>query len=401
MTIYNFDEKIDRTNTNSLSTDGFRGYIFHAGPEKKFPYADDEFIRMWVADMEFATPPEICQAMKDRIDRRIFGYSNVTDPAYYKAFQNWCKTRYNWNVKKEEIAFSPGIIPALYQLIEDLVQPNEKVLTFAPAYGYFAHAAEYNHVELITSNLIKKDGRFSIDFNDLDQKASQAKVLILCNPHNPTGRIWTHEELKAIADIIKKYKLWVISDEIHCDIVRQGNVHIPMAKIMPRYQRLITCMSGSKTFNMAGLQFSNIIIRNQQERIQFQSRDKIAGFINPISIAAHTAAYEKCEDWLNQMKTYLDGNFHYVKQFLDTNLPETNFTIPESTYLAWIDLHQTLPQVDDLPSFFAYKAGVLLEGGDALFVGNAKGYIRLNLAMPREYIQIGLDRMLKAIKENQ
>ena len=398
----NFDEIIDRRGTNALNTDGFRGYIFHAGPEKVFPFKDEEFVRMWVADMEFATPPAICQAIKDRVDRRIFGYTMMYDSDYYKALNGWCESRYGWSFPEEELCFSPGIIPALYQLVEDLVAPGEKALTMTPAYGYFLHACEYNDRELVHNPLLWKNGHFTIDYADLEAKAADPKVklLILCNPHNPTGRIWTAEELQKVAAIVEKYELWVVSDEIHCDLIRSGLRHTPMGKVMPEYRKLVTCMSASKTFNMAGLGFSDIIIRDPAERQRFRDRDKIAGMLNPLSIAAHKAAYEHCGPWLEELKEYLDGNFRFLADFLAEYLPQAEFSIPEATYLGWVNMGPCLPDVEDLPDFFANEAGVLLEGGDSLFVGNAKGWIRLNLAMPRSIIATGLERMRDAIAKH-
>ena len=226
-------------------------------------------------------------------------------------------------------------------------------------------------------------------------------MLLWCNPHNPTGRIWTEEELRRVAGIVKKYDLWLISDEIHCDLIRQGLCHTPMGKIMPDYPKLITCMSASKTFNMAGLMFSDIIIRDPVERERFNGRDKIAGMLNPLSIVAHQAAYEHCADWLDQLKTYLDANFRYLETFLKEQLPEAGFRIPEATYLAWVDLSRCLSDVDDLPGFFANEAGVLLEGGNSLFVGNADGFVRLNLAMPRSVIETGMERIADAIRRHR
>ena len=227
------------------------------------------------------------------------------------------------------------------------------------------------------------------------------KVLLWCNPHNPSGRMWTMEDLKKVAEIAKKNNLWLISDEIHCDLIRKGKKHIPMGLAEPEYNKLITCMSASKTFNMAGLMFSDIIIRNEEERARFKDRDKIVGFVNPLSVAAHKAAYEKGGQWLMELREYLDQNFAYVKAYLDQNFPEAKFQIPEATYLAWVNMGRCLPEIEDFPDFFANNAGVLLEGGDDLFVGNAKGYIRLNLAMPRSIIEKGLNRMKEALKENQ
>ena len=401
---YNFDEIIDRRHTNSENVDGWRPYIFHCGPERVFPYKDEEFIRMWVADMEFAVAPEIRQAIIDRVNRQILGYSIVSDDGYYEALRTWCESRYGWSFPKEQLTFSPGVIPALYQIVEDLVKPtNGKVLTMTPAYGFFLHACEYNDVELVTSPLKKENGRFERDWADFEKKASDpaVKVLMLCNPHNPTGRIWTEDELRRMAEIIEKHQLWVVSDEIHCDLIRTGLRHIPMGKVMPDYERLITCMSASKTFNLAGLLHSNIIIRSDEERARFQARDKNIGAVNPLSIAAHKAAYEHGGAWLEQLKAYVDGNLKLVDEFLKGNIPAARFTIPEATYFAWVDLGDVLPQVADLPDFFANKAGVLLEGGDGLFVGNAKGYVRLNLAMPRAMVQTGLERIAEAISKEQ
>ena len=401
---YNFDEIIDRRHTNSENVDGWRPYIFHCGPERVFPYKDEEFIRMWVADMEFAVAPEIRQAIIDRVNRQILGYSIVSDDGYYEALRTWCESRYGWSFPKEQLTFSPGVIPALYQIVEDLVKPtNGKVLTMTPAYGFFLHACEYNDVELVTSPLKKENGRFEMDWADFEKKASDpaVKVLMLCNPHNPTGRIWTEDELRRMAEIIEKHQLWVVSDEIHCDLIRTGLRHIPMGKVMPDYERLITCMSASKTFNLAGLLHSSIIIRSDEERARFQARDKNIGAVNPLSIAAHKAAYEHGGAWLEQLKAYVDGNLKLVDEFLKGNIPAARFTIPEATYFAWVDLGDVLPQVADLPDFFANKAGVLLEGGDGLFVGNAKGYVRLNLAMPRAMVQTGLERIAEAISKEQ
>ena len=396
---YNFDEIIDRRNTNALNTDGFRGYIFHAGPEKVFPFRDEEFVRMWVADMEFATPPAICDAIRARVDRRIFGYTMMFDDAYYRALNGWCRDRYGWSFRQEELCFSPGIIPALYQLVEDLIGEGETFVITTPSYGYFLHAAEYNDVPVVCSDLREHDGYFTIDFEDLERKCADPKVkmLLWCNPHNPTGRIWTEEELRRVAEIVEKYNLWLVSDEIHCDLIRRGLCHTPMGKVMPDYRKLITCMSASKTFNMAGLMFSDIIIRDPEERERFIGRDKIAGMLNPLSIAAHQAAYESCGEWLEQLKDYLDENFRFVDEFLKERLPQARFRIPEATYLAWVDLGGCLPDVDDLPGFFANEAGVLLEGGNSLFVGNAEGFVRLNLAMPRSIIETGLNRMADAV----
>lgn len=401
--MYNFDEIIDRRNTNALNTDGFRGYIFHAGPERVFPYKDEEFVRMWVADMEFGVAPEILDELRKRIDRRIFGYTGVYDSGYYESFKKWCLDRYDWEFPQEQLCFTPGIIPALYQLVENLCTADEKVILHTPAYGYFLHAAEYSKVDVLLSPLKKNEmGEFSVDYENFEKQCAdpKAKLVFWCNPQNPTGRMWTREELTSVARIVQKYNLWIISDEIHCDLIRQGNKHIPMAKVMKGYPKLITCMAPSKTFNMADLGFSNSIIRDEATRVLFKDRDKMFGMVNPMSLTAAKAAYDKGGAWLAELQAYLDGNFAFVKDFLMENLPDAVMNIPEATYLAWVDLSKCFPDVEDLPGFFANNAGVLLEGGNGLFVGNAAGYIRLNLAMPQSIIKTGLERMKDAINQH-
>ena len=402
--MYDFDEIIDRQGTDALNTDGFRGYIFHAGPEKVFPYADDEFVRMWVADMEFGLAPEIADAMRARLDRRIFGYTGIYNDEYYQIFRKWCQDHYDWDFPREQLSVCPGIIPALYQLTESLCEKTDKVLINTPAYGFFLHAAEYNAVEPLYSPLkIDEEGRFSLDFEDFEAKCADpaCKLIYWCNPHNPSGRVWTQEELEKVAQIVEKYDLWIISDEIHCDILRGGKQHIPMGKVMKDYQKLITCMAPTKTFNMAGLSFSNIIIRDKALRDEFRDRDKLSGMVNAMSFVAAKAAYTKGEPWRKEMLAYLDENFAFVKQFLAEELPEAVMQISEATYLAWVNMSKCLPDVEDLPGFFANEAGVLLEGGNALFVDNAEGYIRLNLAMPRSIIKTGMERMRDAIRAHQ
>lgn len=396
--MYNFDEIIDRKNTNAMNTDGFREYIFHADENMIFPYRDDEFIRMWVADMEFATPDVVIEGIKQRLDKRIFGYTRVFDPEYYTALCNWCRNRYDWDFKKEELVMSNGVIPALYELVDYICGKDEKVLFLTPSYAYFKYAADFNHRACVCSDLKCTDGYYEIDWEDLEEKAAQkdTTLFILCNPHNPTGRVWKKEELERIAEIVRKNQLWVISDEIHCDLLRQGQQHIPLGKIMPEEQRLITCMAPSKTFNLAGLMISNIIIRDKTLRSTWLNRHY--NFDNPLSIAAAQAAYENGAPWLEELCAYLDENFAFTQKYLQKQLPKAKFRISEATYLAWVDLSAYFHEKENLPIFFAYQAGVLLEGGN-MFVQNSDGFIRLNLACPRSVLAVGLERICKAVNK--
>ena len=396
----NFDEIVERRNTNAVNTDGYRGGILRLEPGETLPWSDDDIVRMWVADMEFAVAPEICEAIRARLDRRIFGYTGMYDGGYVRALRQWCRELYGWDFREEELCCTPGVVYALKQLVEDLVPQGGKVLTMTPAYSQFLQACEYSGVELLRSPL-RRDGtgRFIIDFADFERKAADpdTKLLLLCNPHNPTGRVWTEAELREIARISCEYGLWIVSDEIHCDLLRSGLRHMPMGRILPDYDRLVTCMSASKTFNIAGLLLSAVLIRDEAERKRFKARAKACGMLNPLSLAAHQAAYEQGGEWLRQLKVYLDGNFALLERFLADELPEAVFSVPEATYLAWVDLRACLPDVRDLPDFFAKKAGVILEGGNAFFVDDAEGFVRLNLAMPRAVVEKGLRRMRDAI----
>ncbi len=394
--MYNFDEIIDRRHTNAMNTDGFRDYIFHADETMTFPYKDEEFIRMWVADMEFATPDVVIDGIRERLDKRIFGYTRVFEKSYYDAFEGWCRRRYGWTFDRKELVMSNGIIPALYEMVEYICRPDEKVLFLTPSYAYFKYAADFSRRAYVCCDLNNEDGYYTVDFEDLEKKAAEEKTVlfILCNPHNPSGRVWKKEELEKMADIIRRHNLWVISDEIHCDLLRTGNTHIPMGKVMPDYDRLVTCMAPSKTFNMAGLMISNVLIRNEELKKTWLSRHY--NFDNPLSIAAAQAAYEKGEPWLTELKQYLDENFRFTGEYLKEHLPEAKYRISEATYLAWVDLGAYFGPDENLPLFFAYEAGVLLEGGN-MFVQNSDSFIRLNLACPKAVLEEGLRRICEAV----
>ncbi|MCH4889451.1 putative C-S lyase [Acidaminobacter sp. JC074] len=393
--MYNFDKIIDRENTNAMNTDGYMDYLF-AGQDIEISHKKEDLVRMWVADMDFEIAPEILDAIRERLDHGILGYSKIFDPDYYKVVHAWTKRRYGWTFKREHLVSSPGVIPALYELLEYLVKADEKVLILTPSYAFFKHAVDYNHLELVKSDLIAVEGRYEIDFEDVKTKLEDPKVTmaIFCNPHNPTGRVWTEEELRQFGDLCFDNNVTLISDEIHSDLLRKEFQHIPMDKLYPDEKRLITCFAPSKTFNMAGMAISNVVIKDPEIRKIWDARHLT--FENPLSVAGAKAAYEKGQDWLDGLIDYLDGNFEFLKDFLDERLPETNFKISEATYLAWVNIAPYVNE-DNLTKFFAEKAGVLLEGGN-MFVDNSDGYIRLNLAVPRSVLEKGLNRIYDAVK---
>ncbi len=246
---------------------------------------------------------------------------------------------------------------------------------------------------------MNNDGFYTMEFDDLETKAKEEKVslCIFCNPHNPTGRVWNEEELKRFGNICLDNNVMIISDEIHCDLLRTGRKHIPLKKLFPASDQIITCMAPSKTFNLAGLAMSNIIIPNEDVKQVWNERHLT--FENPLNVAAAQAAYSNGGEWLVELKLYLDKNFEFTKTFLDEKLPKTKFQISESTYLAWVDVRDYLGDVDELPLFFANNAGVLLEGGN-MFVDNSTGFIRLNLACQKSVLEEGLKRIVTAIEEH-
>lgn len=395
---YNFDQIVDRSGTNALKLEGYKGYIFNSYDSLDLPFNDDEFIHMWVADMEFACAPEILDAIKKRVDRQILGYTINSDSILYDSLSKWCKDRYDFTFEKNHLVTSNGIVPAISNIISYIVKEDEKVLFNTPAYGQFAVACDKNNRNYITSELTKDEkGYYSIDFDDLEKKMSQSdvKLFIFCNPHNPTGRAWTKEELEKIGQLIKKYNLWVISDEIHCDIRRKDAPrHIPLGKVLTDYDKLITCMAVSKSFNIAGLAESSIIIRNENLRKKWKFYNKSA--VNPLNHEATIAAYTKGSDWLKECNEYLDDNFKYLDEFFAKNLSKTIISPAQTTYLAWVDFKEYFEEDEDLELFFAKLAGVLIES-DKTFVDHADRMVRLNLACSRSYLEEGLNRIADAI----
>lgn len=394
---YNFDEIIDRNNTNSMKVSGFRSYLFPDLDDVKFPVSDDKLIKMWIADMDFATPQVVLDGIKAKLNDKILGYTKIFDDEYYQYFAQWTNDKYGWHCEKEHLVTSHGIVPALYDLLEIIGNENDKVLFITPSYAHFEHACVANKMKPVYSPLTKdSNGDFQLDFEDFANKAKEAQVIILCNPHNPTGIMWNEEELRKIGKIAQDNDVWLISDEIHCDLIRTNKKHIPMAKVMPEYDKIITAMAPSKTFNLAGMMISHIIIPNKDLMNKWNSTHN--GLDNPLSIAASQTAYQHGAEWLEALKKYLDDNFKYLKEVLDKHLPKTNYNIPDATYLAWVDVSAYVPKDVDLTLWFAQEAGILLESGTQ-FLADGDGYVRLNLACPKAMLEDCLDKIIKLLNK--
>ena len=384
---YDFDTPIDRSGTYSL----------------KWEEAGDA-LPMWVADMDFQTAPVIREALRRRVEHGVFGYS-IVPPEWNQAYVDWWGRRHGLAIDPDSLVFCTGVVPAISSMVRKLTTPNENVVIMTPVYNIFFNSILNNGCRVLESPLAYDgEGHYEIDWADFETKLAdpQTTLMILCNPHNPIDRIWDCETLERIGELCWKHHVTVVSDEIHSDLIFHGKRHIPTASLSPEIAaNVVTGISATKTFNLAGLAFSNIIIRDAALRARFKERDKLFGAVNPMSLTAAKAAYELGGAWHEALKEYLDGNFAFVKEFLTRELPEAVMYIPEATYLAWVDLSKCLPETTDLPDFFANRAGVLLEGGNGLFVGNAAGYVRLNLAMPRSIIETGLTRMVEAIRKER
>ena len=395
---YNFDEIIDRRSTNAMNVEGYKGYLFGDADTSDLE-EHDELIRMWVADMDFATPEVVLDAIRDRLDKKILGYTNIFGTDYYEAFVSWTERRFGYTFPQDHLVFSHGIVAGLIELVSYICDDDDKALIFTPSYGPFKMACDKNNIKTVYSPMINHNGYYEIDFEDVRQKVEteNIKLCIFANPHNPTGRVWSEDELKQLGQIMVDNDVWIISDEIHCDIKRDGQTHVPFAKAVPDYDKIVTAMSQSKAFNIAGLMFSNLIIPNRRllktwKLHHFSSE-------NPLSIVATQAAYEKGEDWLAAMNDYLDDNFKYLAQFLEQELPHAEFKIPEATYLAWVDLSYYIKakHIDEpIAKYFIKHAGVIIEGQEQ-FVHNAEGHIRINIAVPREIMIKGLQKIKDAL----
>lgn len=390
---WNFDRIIDRRNTQCLSIEACRGRM-------DIPYSDEEIVRMWVADMDFAAPDCVLQALHARVDHGIFGYTEMFGDALPHAFAAWCERMYGWRFPQEQLCTSHGIVPALFDLIRLRCKPGEKALFFTPSYGPFRRAAVDTGHEYVCSDLVRgEDGVFRIDFDDFAAKAADpaVTVCILCNPHNPTGRIWTDDELRRIGEICLENGLLILSDEIHCDLLRSGRTHTPLAKLFPDSERIVTCMAPSKTFNIAGLQFSTIVIPDPELRAAWKKTHTEGE--NPFSLTAAQAAYsDGGYAWLMALREYIDGNFAFTADYFAAHAPKVRFQIPESTYLAWVDVSAYTGPQTELRRLFAERAGVIVNDG-SMFVQNAEGFLRLNLACPRAIVEKGLSRICRVLNE--
>lgn len=392
---YNFDEIIDRSGTSATKMESL---------PKGCP---DDALPLWVADMDFACAEPILKALHERIDKKIFGYTMYDTDECLGAVLNWYKKRYGWEEQKENLFFCGGIVSAYAVLLNLLTKEGEGVVIQRPIYYPFTIKANSNGRQIVDSPLIYADGNYTIDFDDLDKKMAEPnnKVLVFCSPHNPAGRVWTEEEIRKVVDICKKYDKWIICDEIHCDLLRCGMTFHPILKVAPDYaDRIAVCTAPSKTFNLAGMKTSNIVIHNKE--LQAAWKDLIGGKLSmngagTLGLTAMIAAYNEGEEWLEQLKEYLDGNFAYIDAFLKEHLPKAHMVPSEGTYLAWIDFNGYVDgDAEKLEEIMQKKAKVALDEG-YIFGDSGRGFERINIATPRSVVEDCMNRILKAFKEEK
>lgn len=386
---YNFDQIIDRHNTNSLK--------FDFAIQRKRP---QDAIPLWVADMDFQTLDEVKDALVKKSNHGIFGYSEPTD-RYFNALNSWFKKHHNWDIDTSKVVLTCGVVFAIAATIRALTKENDAVLICQPVYYPFEETIKVNNRKLVVSELVNVDGHYEVDFKDFEQKIvdNDVKIFLLCNPHNPVGRVWTREELEKIGNICLKHNVFVISDEIHSDFICEGHKHTVFATISKEFeQNSIVCTAPTKTFNLAGLHISNIYIPNDSIRRKYKlEMDKIGySQSNIMGIIACQAAYENGDEWLKELKAYLKSNYFFVKEYINNNIPKLSLIEPEGTYLLWVDCRRLNLTDRELKELINFKAKVWVDDG-YVFGQGGSGYIRLNIACPKETLRRALENIKDVI----
>ena len=384
---YDFDEIISRRNSNSYKWDAVM---------------EEGVLPMWVADMDFRTAPAVVEVLRKRMDHGIFGYTKVP-PIYYDAIINWFTRRHGWQIDRDWIIYTSGVVPALSAIIKALTVPGDRVLLQTPVYNCFFSSIRNNGCEIVANPLVYTNGTYRIDFDDLARKATDPKVklLLLCNPHNPVGRVWTRAELMCIGEICLRNDVLVVADEIHCELVYSGHTYIPFASISDDFRnRSVTCTSPSKAFNLAGLQIANIFAADESVRVKIDKAINLNEVcdVNPFGVEALVAAYNDGEEWLEELKCYLSDNYLYMRTFFNKYLPQFPVVKLEGTYLVWVDcsvLNRSSKEIAEI----LLKAEKLWINEGSMYGEAGEGFIRINIACPRQILIDGLNRLKRGLKE--
>ena len=381
MTDYNFDELVDRRGTNSYKWDSAPG---------------GDVLPMWVADMDFRAAPPIIDALRRRVEHGVFGYVKVPGE-YYDAVAGWFARRHGWHIERDWIMYTSGVVPAVSVVVKALCSPGDRVILQTPVYNCFFSSVRNNGCEVLENPLRNDHGRFTIDYDDLEAKAAdpRATMLVLCNPHNPVGRVWTAGELRRLNDICLRHGVRVLSDEIHCELTRPGLAYQPFAAVSDDCRRnAIVANSPSKSFNTAGLQIANIISDDAEARARIDRAINVNEVcdVNPFGVEALMAAYNEGGPWLDALRQYLWGNYAALCRFFAERLPALGVTPLEGTYLVWVDCRALGATSDELAARLASEGRVMVNSG-TMYGRAGEGFIRINIACPRSRMMEGLGRI--------
>ncbi|MBH1940619.1 pyridoxal phosphate-dependent aminotransferase [Mobilitalea sibirica] len=389
MSLSHFDEIINRKGTNSIKYD----FAVQRGkPEDLLP--------LWVADMDFRTPPEVTRELKKAVDHGIYGYSESKEE-YFAAIQGWYQKRFDFEIQKEWLVKTPGVVFAIAMAIRAFTKEGDAVLIQRPVYYPFSETILANNRKLVNNPLVYEDGSYRIDFDDFETKITKnnVKLFLLCSPHNPVGRVWTREELIRLGDICIRHNVMVISDEIHADFIYKGYHHSIFGKLKDEFlQNSILCTAPSKTFNLAGLQVSNILIANKDIRDKFKNEIRASGYsqLNTMGLIACQTAYESGAEWLDDLLGYLEENLEFTRNFLKEHLPQIKLVEPQGTYLLWLDFSTLNLSEKALEDLIVRRAKLWLDHG-TMFGSEGRGFQRINMACPREILKKALIQLEKAI----
>jgi cysteine-S-conjugate beta-lyase len=385
--MFDFDEQINRLNTDSVKWNGI-----------KMIYGTEDILPMWVADMDFASPYQIKEALMKRVEHGIFGYG-VPSSEINTVVKHWVKRRYKWDIKEEWLIPSSGVVTSIAFAIQALTEKGDKVLIQTPVYYPFYSMIENNGRKIVKNPLVLKNDKYEIDFNDFEDKLkSGVKLFILCSPHNPVGRVWTRKELEKMGELCERYGVYIVSDEIHADIIYEPNVHTPMARLNRYWENnSITCIAPSKTFNIPGLQASVMIIPSSEIREKVRTVQGTIGFhgLNIFGNVAMEAAYKYGEEWLEALLPYLQKNRDALIQFIREEIPELNVVAPEGTYLVWIDCRKLGLSDDEIKERLIHRGKLGLEPG-VKYGTEGAGFVRMNIGCTYKTLQDGLKRLKRA-----
>lgn len=385
---YDFSRPTDRRGTDS--------YKWDSAPEA-------DIIPLWVADMDFETFPAITEALQRRVAHGIFGYTRVPE-AYYEAVCRWFKKRHGWHINREDIIYTSGVVPAVSAVIKALTLPGDQVIVQRPVYNCFFSSIRNNGCETVSNSLIynKEELRYEIDFDDLERKLKheRARLMLLCNPHNPGGRVWTRDELTRVAELCRKYGVRVVSDEIHCELTLYDNEYVPFGSLPDELSRgSITCCSPSKAFNTAGLQIANIVCRDAEVRNRIDRAININEVcdVNPFGVIALQAAYsDEGYEWLTQLRAYISANYDLLLERFARELPKCKVMRMEGTYLAWIDCSELHISSDEIEKMLMHENKVWVNAG-SMYGAEGAAFIRINMACTSELLNEGITRIVNGL----